>query len=199
MFITFEGIEGSGKSTHCEWTAKYLTENGLDVVLLREPGGTKIGELIRNILLDKDNVEMTVDCELLLYNAARVQLVSEIIKPALDSGKVVVCDRFFDSTVAYQCYGGQLDFQKVQALNTIASMRISPDFTVLLDSDVQRGLLRAGRGDRMELKSIDFHSRVRSGFLEIAESNPERFFVIDEMTIEEGREVLKRKLNEIIR
>ena len=197
MFITFEGIEGSGKSTHCKHAAEYIASKGYEVVLLREPGGTKISEQIRTVLLDKDNAEMCVECELLLYNAARVQLVYEVIAPAIKEGKVVVCDRFFDSTVAYQCFGGSLDKSITDTVNAFAAQTAMPMLTVLLDSDVERGLDRAGRGDRMELKSIEFHKRVRNGFLTIAKQNPDRFFCVDEMTIDEGKKIIERKLDEV--
>lgn len=195
-FITFEGIEGSGKSTHCRHAADYLRSKGFEVCLLREPGGTSISEQIRDILLDKENIAMSVECELLLYNAARAQLVSEVIRPAFERGEIVLCDRFFDSTVAYQCYGGNLDRQITDRVNLFAAQGMIPDLSFLLDSDVERGLERAGRGDRMELKSIDFHTRVRNGFLEITKAAPERFCCIDEMSIEEGRKLVEARLDE---
>lgn len=197
MFITFEGIEGSGKSTHCKHAVNYLQNKGLDVLVLREPGGTEIGEEIRTILLDKKNGAMSVECELLLYNAARAQIVSEVIVPALRQKKVVVCDRFYDSTIAYQCFGGKLDHAIAHTMNTFAAMGLIPDKTFLLDSNVARGLARAGRGDRMELKSLAFHKRVRKGFLQIAESARERFCVVKEMSIDAGRPIIERELDEL--
>jgi len=190
LFITFEGIEGSGKSTHCKQVAQFLKKRGHSVLRVREPGGTKIGEKIRTILLDKKHTRMTVEAELLLYNAARVQIVSEIIEPALKKGMIVLCDRFFDSTVAYQCYGGKLDKKITGAINRFASRGLNPDHTFLLDSDVKRGLERAGRGDRMELKSLAFHRRVRAGFLDLARANKKRFFLIKEMPIPARREII---------
>ncbi len=189
LFITFEGIEGSGKSTHAKFFCDYLNENGMDALLLREPGGTVTGEKIRDILLDKNNTGLIVEAELLLYNAARVQIVAERINPALKSGKVVICDRFADSTVAYQAYGGGLDVEIVKSINNFAALGVVPDFTVLLDSDVERGLERSGRGDRMELKPVSFHEKVRAGFLKLAENN-ERFFVVPEVSIDEGRNII---------
>mgnify|MGYP006292519859 FL=1 len=191
MFITFEGIEGSGKSTHCRLTERFLIERGHQVLRLREPGGTEISEKVRGIILDKAHVHMTVECELLLYNAARVQLVSEIILPALEKGTVVLCDRFYDSTVAYQCYGGELDQDIAVYINGFAARGIVPDLTFLLDSDAERGLNRSCRGDRMELKSLEFHQRVRRGFLTLAEHDPERVRVVEEMSIEEGTKIIQ--------
>jgi len=197
LFITFEGIEGSGKSTHCKYAVQYLKKKGCDVVVMREPGGTKIGEKIRSVLLDKKNSAMSVECELLLYNAARAQIVHEVIQPALKQKKIVVCDRFFDSTIAYQCFGGKLDQTIAERMNTFAAMGLTPDKTFLLDSNVERGLARAGRGDRMELKSLAFHKRVRKGFLHIVERNPKRFCLLQEMAIEKGRPLIERVLDEL--
>ncbi len=194
-FITFEGIEGSGKSTHCKNAACYLKKKGYTVKLIREPGGTLIGEKVRRLLLDKKHTAMSVEAELLLYNAARVQLIQEVILPVLKKGITVVCDRFYDSTVAYQCFGGGLDQKIVHTVNTFAACGIKPDMTFLLDSDVSRGLKRAGRGDRMELKSLAFHKRVRRGFLALAKKHPRRFVVVKEMPIEKGRMIIERKLD----
>jgi len=193
-FITFEGIEGSGKSSHCKLAEKFLKKRGHSVLRVREPGGTVIGEKVRKIILDKKHTQMTVECELLLYNAARVQIVSEVISPALQAGTIVLCDRFYDSTVAYQCFGGKLDPKITQTMNLFASLGVSPDHTFLLDSDVARGLDRAGRGDRMELKSLAFHKRVRKGFLTLAKQNPRRFFVIKEQPIDSGAQKIEALL-----
>ena len=194
-FITFEGIEGSGKSTHCKLAARYLKKKGYKVLVLREPGGTYIGEKIRSILLDTSNARMSVECELLLYNAARIQLVKNVIIPALQKGTVVLCDRFIDSTIAYQCFGGKLDRRIATQVNNFASMQCEPALTFLLDSNIRRGLRRARRSDRMELKSIAFHTRVRKGFLTIARRNAKRFCIIKECPIEEGRKIIERKLD----
>ena len=195
LFITFEGIEGSGKSTHCKHAAAYLKKKGCEVLLLREPGATKIGEKIRGLLLDKTHINMTVECELLLYNAARVQIVHEVIKPALKKGIIVICDRFYDSTIAYQCYGGKLDKKFATKVNMFAALGVKPDMTFLLDSNVERGLKRAGRGDRMELKSLAFHKRVRKGFLELAKVYSKRFHVVKEMPILDGKKTIEKILN----
>ena len=201
FLITFEGIEGSGKSTHCKHAAEYVRKKGYNVLAIREPGGTTIGEEIRRILLDKNNKEMSVEGELLLYNAARVQLVKEVIAPAIGQGTIIMCDRYTDSTLAYQCYGGKLDEEVVRVVNSIASCHIVPRITFLFDSDVDRGLKRAaersGKHDRMEEKSIRFHQRVRDGFLTLARKEPERLFIVDEMTIDEGKKIIEGKLDEI--
>ncbi len=193
-FITFEGIEGSGKSTQAKNAADYLKSEGFEVVLMREPGGTKIGEAIRDILLDKENVAMTPETELLLYNAARVQIVTELIRPHLEKGTIVICDRFVDSTIAYQAYAGGVDLGFTKTICSFASLSCLPDLTFLMDSDVERGLERCGRGDRMELKSLDFHQAVRDGFLKIAEASKERFCVVNEMPIADGKEFVITKL-----
>lgn len=194
-FLTFEGIEGSGKSTHAKHAAQYLKRKGHSVLLIREPGGTSISEKIRTILLDKKNTKMAVQTELLLYNAARAQLVSEVIKPALAKEKIVICDRFYDSTIAYQCFGGKLARASADRMNQFAAQGVRPFKTFLLDSDVERGLARAGRGDRMELKSLTFHKHVRKGFLKLAEQEKRRFFVIEEMPIPEGRRIIEKILD----
>ncbi len=194
-FITFEGIEGSGKTTHCKLAAKYIKQKGFKVLLLREPGGTRIGEKIRHILLDRGNINMSVECELLLYNAARIELVKNVIIPALKRGTIVLCDRFVDSTVAYQCFGGRLDRGMAERVNDFASMDLIPKITFLLESDVRRGLRRAGRSDRMELKSIAFHKRVQKGFLTLARENRSRFCIVKECPIEKGRKVIERRLD----
>jgi dTMP kinase len=197
IFITFEGIEGSGKSTHCKGVEAYLKKSGYSVLRVREPGGTVIGEKVRKVILDKTHTQMTVECELLLYNAARVQIVNEVIMPALREGNIVLCDRFVDSTIAYQCYGGKLDSTIVATINSFAACGLVPDHTFLLDSDVTRGLTRAGRGDRMELKSLAFHKRVRKGFLDLAKENPKRFSVIKEMSIDRGAREIEKILTQL--
>ncbi|MDP3013258.1 MAG: dTMP kinase [Candidatus Subteraquimicrobiales bacterium] len=181
LFITFEGIEGSGKSTQIELLGKYFSNKGYDVVLTREPGGTKIGDEIRKILLSPENKEMNEMVEALLYAASRVQLVSEIIEPALKSRKVILCDRYYDSSLAYQAYGRGIAFSVIEGINKPAVERAIPDITFFLDISVEEGLRRATVpfADRIESESLKFHNRVREGFLELARKNPERFVVID--------------------
>src|SRR3989338_4539555 len=158
-FITLEGPEGSGKSTQARLLCAYLKRRGLKVLHTREPGGTQIGEKIREILLDKKNSAMRDETELLLYLAARAQIVNEIIRPALKKGFIVVCDRFSDATVAYQGYGAGLNIELIEKFNKIATCRLAPRLTILLDIETEKGLKRAADRDRMEEKSVEFHKR----------------------------------------
>lgn len=184
VFITFEGGEGSGKSTHIKFLAGALRDRGLEVVMLREPGGTKIGEIIRDVVLDPALTDMDARTELFLYEAARAQLVAEVIKPALERKAVVLCDRFFDSTVAYQSYGRGLDRDFVEAANLFASDGIVPDRTIVMGgASVKDGLARAlhhsGFSDRLESAGDDFHGRVNAAFLRLVEQHPDRVRHID--------------------
>lgn len=180
-FISFEGIEGSGKSTQVQLLYEFLQKNGADVVRTEEPGGTQIGEQIRTILLDVEHRGMSPLTELLLYNASRAQHVQEVILPALNRGAIVITDRFTDSTVVYQGYGRGLDLQMIDSLDLIATGRLRPDITLLLDLDVKTGLQR-NRGiqktDRLELEAISFHERVRYGYRVLAAENPARITLI---------------------
>lgn len=189
MFITFEGIEGSGKSTQIKLLADHLQKHGRTVVLTREPGGTIISDQIRRVLLDSANQGMVPDCEQLLYWAARAQHIQELILPSLKSGKIVLCDRYVDSTVAYQGYGRGIDFKKIALLNDLVTQNLPIQKTFLFDLPVEEGLVRAFRRisrkvaqhkeDRFEKEEIKFHEKVRRGFLEIASHEPERFVIID--------------------
>lgn len=188
MFITFEGIEGVGKSTQVKALRVFLEAKGFEVVLLREPGGTLLSEKIRDILLSPDTGDIDPISELLLYSAARAELVSSVIEPALKTGKVVILDRYTDSTLAYQGYGRGLDLDFIENLNNKAAHGIKPDLTFLIDLPVEIGLKRAltnaaaeGRTgpDRLEGESLAFHGRVREGFLKIAENNPKRVKILD--------------------
>lgn len=180
LFITFEGMDGSGKSTQIEILKKRLEEKGQEVVFLREPGGTSISEKIREIILDKNNKEMTDVTEMLLYAAARAQLVKQVIKPALDEGKTVICDRFVDSSVAYQAYGRDLG-DAVATVNSYALAGIMPDLTILLRSDEDIGAkrIRDREKDRIEMEPSEFRSRVCEGYRAIEEQNPSRVLGID--------------------
>jgi dTMP kinase len=187
-FITFEGIEGCGKTTQMGLLARHLTARGHEVVMTREPGGCPIADKVREILLDAGNRAMAPLTELLLYAAARAQHIAEIVTPALASGRVVLCDRFTDATVAYQGYGRGLDRAVIDELNRLAAGDIRPDFTVLVDCPVEVGLGRAvarinssagAREERFELESLPFHRKVRDGYLKLAQAEPERFVVID--------------------
>ncbi|MDR1087735.1 MAG: dTMP kinase [Coriobacteriales bacterium] len=176
VFISFEGGEGVGKSTQIRLLAARLTQAGYEVCCLREPGGTGIGEQIRRILLDTSNTNMAPTTELLLYEAARAQLIHELIRPALDAGKVVLVDRFTDSTLAYQASARGLDRELVQNANTLGSEGLTPQRTVLLDQDMQTGLEKATQegADRLEAEGSGFHQKVHDGFEQLLRQYPER-------------------------
>jgi len=181
-FITIEGVEGCGKTTQVARLKDRLESLGHAVVVTREPGGTPIAEAIRGLLLDPANAAMSPTAELLLYEAARAQHVDERIRPALKSGCVVVCDRFADSTTAYQGAGRALPTETVRALHEIATRGTWPDMTIVIDVPVEEGLSRAARSnpkDRMEREPVAFHEQVRAGFLRLAEQEPERVMVVD--------------------
>ncbi|HAZ10248.1 MAG: dTMP kinase [Omnitrophica bacterium GWA2_41_15] len=179
LFITFEGPEGSGKTTHSKLLCGFLRKKGFKVLHTREPGGTLISEKIRKILLDPKNKGMDVGCEMLLYMAARAQIVKEKILPGLEQRKIVVCDRFTDATLAYQGYAGGMDLKVIDNIAGIVTKGLKPDMTFLLDIDARLGLLRAGRAkDRMERKSILYHNKVRNGYLSIAKKDPKRVKVL---------------------
>lgn len=185
LFITFEGGEGCGKSTQIKLLAQALQERGYSVLQLREPGGTAVGERVRDVLLAKENVAMDPVAELMLYEAARAQIVAELIRPALAEGKIVLCDRFYDSTIAYQGFGRGLDIQLIKSLNEAATGGLRPDLTLLLMIDPAEGLARAkgvtggdGEGDRIEAAGLEFHTRVQEGFAYMAQLEPERIAVV---------------------
>jgi dTMP kinase len=186
MFITFEGIDCSGKSTQATLLAKRLEQSGHRVVLLREPGGTTISEQVRSILLDNKHKEMDRITEFLLFSASRAQLVKEVILPALHEDKTVVCDRFYDSSTAYQGWGRGINIEDVKRINHFATLGTVPDITFLIDippsESLRRKRLMSGSTvDRMEGSGLAFYEQVRNGYLAIAESEPERFFLIDGM------------------
>lgn len=181
-FITVEGIDGVGKSTQAALIEAVLDSAGYDVLRLREPGGVKISEQIRAILLDPANAEMGDVCELLLYEAARAQLVHQVIRPALAAGKTVVCDRFYDSTTAYQAFADGLDRNMVSQANELAVDGCRPDLTLVFDLPVEDALRRrSGREaeDRLELKGLEFQERVAAGFRAVAADEPDRVRLID--------------------
>jgi dTMP kinase len=181
-FITFEGGEGTGKSSQLAVLRAALCAGGRAVVETQEPGGTTIGREIRGILLNPARTGMTAVAELLLYEASRAQLVGEVIRPALARGEVVLCDRFTDSTVAYQGYGRGLELDIIESLNRLVSGGLRPDCTFLLDLDPAAGLARVRQRtpeDRMEAEVLEFHRRVREGFLAIARREPDRVVVLD--------------------
>lgn len=182
VFVTFEGGDGVGKSTHIRYVANELRLAGREVVCLREPGGTGIGESLRAMVLDPDNGEISSEAELLMYEAARAQLVREVIRPALERGAVVLCDRFSDSTIAYQAYGRGLPLDFVRRANAFATGGIVPDRTILLVlGNTRKSLARAtgaGAGDRMEQAGEVFHSRVNRAFLKLAKRDPKRIRIV---------------------
>lgn len=203
MFITFEGIDGSGKSTQVRLLAEEFKRMGRDVVITREPGGTCISEIIRGILLDRENVEMTKETELLLYAASRAQHMGEVILPALKGGKMVICERFVDSTLAYQGYGCGIDLDLIETVNHIATNGLKPELTILLDVEVEDGLKRVAamhgndRVDRIESRDKEFYNRVRDGYLTIASREPGRVKVID--SSERPPNILQGKILEVIK
>jgi len=180
-FITFEGGEGSGKSVQARALYRKLCRLSIPVLRIHEPGSTPLGEKLSKLLKHGDNITISPLGELFLFNASRAQLVSEIIRPALEAGKVVVCDRFDDSTVAYQGYGRGLNIEQILTLNRIATGGLIPDLTVLIDIPVIEGLARKrhAAADRFEREEIAFHERVRKGYLSLAKAEPRRFMVID--------------------
>ena len=179
LFITFEGGDGCGKTTQIKLLDKYLREKGYETVLTREPGAKGLGEKIREILLNYDG-DVSPRCESFLFLADRAQNIGCIVKPALAEGKIVICDRHTDSSVAYQGYGRGLDIEGIKELNSIATDGLVPDLTIVLDVDVETSQARVGtEKDRMESAGVEFFERVRQGYLEIAKKEPERVKVID--------------------
>ncbi len=182
LFITFEGPEGSGKSTQLALLAQWLRDQGYEVLTTREPGGTRIGETIRSLLHDIRFTEMHPRAEILLYSASRAQLVEEVIRPALEAGKVVLCDRYADSTYAYQGYGRGLSLDQLREITDFATGGLRPDLTLYLDLVPEIGLARKVAGktemNRLDRERIDFHRRVRAGYLELAGEEPERWRII---------------------
>jgi dTMP kinase len=182
MFITLEGPEGSGKTSHIPYLVEYLREKGHTVFPTREPGGTSIGEQIREVIHDLKNVEMHPRAETLLYQAARAQIVEQVIKPRLNAGEIVLSDRYYDSTIAYQGYGHQQDLEQVRALVKYATGGLTPDLTILLDVDVEEGLRRKKKENewnRLDAYTVEFHQRVRAGYAEMVKVEPQRWVVID--------------------
>ena len=187
-FITFEGVEGCGKTTQIKLLGEHLKSLGYRVVLTREPGGCPIADKIRAILLDAENCGMLPLAELLLYAAARAQHVAEVIIPAINSGCVVLCDRFTDATIAYQSAGRGIDLNTINILNQLACQSVKPDLTILIDCDAETGVKRARqriesvsgpREERFELEAMEFHHRVREGYLALAKQEAQRFLLVD--------------------
>ena len=204
LFITFEGLDGSGKTTQIELLNNYLKSKGFDVVTTIEPGGTEIGGKIRNILLDNENLDMSHKAETLLFLASRAELVSDVIVPALREGKIVICDRFFDSTVVYQGIARGLGEKKILDMSLWATGGIVPDITFLLSVKVSRGKKRmdtvSKKRDRIELEKDNFKKKIYKGYLDIAGKNKDRIVVIDgEKSIESIFEEIKSKVCEYLK
>ena len=207
MFITLEGPDGSGKTSHIKPLAEWLEAQGYRVHTAREPGGTAIGEQIRAVLHDLKNTEMHPHTETLLYQAARAQIVEQVFRPKLAEGWIVLCDRYADSTLAYQGYGHKQDLQAVRTLVRYATGGLTPDLTLLLDVDAETGLKRSsqrhsdgGEWNRLDAYQLDFHRRVREGYLELARQEPGRWVVVDasrgwDEVQEELRKVVEKHLH----
>ena len=193
LFITLEGADGCGKTTQLNLLKEYLTSRGYEIVVTREPGGKGLGEKLREILLNYDG-EVSDRCEAFLYLADRAQNIDTIIKPAINSGKIVLSDRHTDSSVAYQGYGREQNIDNINMLNELAVNGVHPDLTIVFDIDTETSMARVGaEKDRLESAGIEFHKRVRNGYLEIAKKNPQRIKVVDaSQTIEDvQRDVIK--------
>jgi dTMP kinase len=195
-FITFEGSEGCGKSTQSRMLYDYLKSEGKKVIYLREPGATKVSEKIRDILLDAKNDLMLPECEMLLYMAARSQIVGEIIKPRLEKGFIVICDRFLDSTIAYQGYGLGMDVGFIKRVGKFATLNLKPNLTIFLDLPVSSGLVhRDGNKDRIEKRSLAYHLRVRKGYLSLAHQEAKRIKIVK---VEKSKELTQSKVRELV-
>jgi dTMP kinase len=202
MFVTFEGPEGGGKTTQIRLLAEWLAERGCDVLTTREPGGTRIGNAIRDVLLNPDHVEMRSEAEILLFSAARAQLVGQVIRPQLDRGGVVLSDRFADSTFAYQGYGRRLDLGALRMITSFATGGLRPDLTICLDLPVAEGLRRKLGGvewNRMEREEQDFHERVRAGYLALASAAGERWLVVDAtQSVEQVQAIIRARVRQLL-
>jgi dTMP kinase len=197
-FITLEGPDGGGKSLQAELLRDHLQSLGHAVVLTREPGGTDIGDQIRKVLMLLENKAMDPRTEFLLFSASRAQLVNQFIRPQLEAGKIVICDRFFDSSLAYQGYGQGLDLVMLRRVTEFATGGLVPDLTLLLDLDAENGLRRresGGNWNRLDAYDLEFHRRVRNGYLELASLEPERWVVIDGSP---GREIVKTAVQQAV-
>jgi dTMP kinase len=198
FFISIEGPDGSGKTTQARLLADHLAGAGHDVLLAREPGGTPIGDQVRQVLFALDNKGMSAETEFLLFSASRAQLVREVLRPHLARGGLVLCDRFADSSLAYQGYGHGLDLEMVRAVTRLATGGLTPDFTLLLDLPAEHGLARrrhGGRWNRLDDYDLQFHQRVRQAFLELAAAEPDRWATVDAGP---AQEQVQRELQQIV-
>jgi dTMP kinase len=198
MFITLEGPEGSGKTSQLPALAQYLRDAGYEVVVTREPGGTAVGDQIREVLMNLKNVAIVPRTEILLFLAARAQHVEEIIRPALKAGKIVLCDRFGESTLAYQGYGHRTDLETLRALLDFSTGGLKPDLVLLLDIPVKAGLERKreiSEWNRLDAYEQAFHERVRKGYIDLAKAEPERWWIIDAT---ETKEKVQQRMRQAI-
>lgn len=202
MLITFEGIEGSGKTTQIELLCDYLKKKGYSTIQTREPGGTLFGEALRAVLLQK-GMEVLPLSELLVFMAMRAQHVEEIILPALQDGKVVICDRFVDATYAYQGYGRKIDLGVIETLNRLVTKGIRPNLTILLNVSAERGLKRKAASatmDRIEEENISFHQKIKKAYEKLAKEDPKRFFVVDgSLKIDAIHKVVREKVSNVLK
>jgi dTMP kinase len=202
-FITFEGPEGSGKSTQLRLLSSWLIAHGIEPLITREPGGTRISEQVRAVLHNPDHTEMTAETEILLYSAARAQHVAQVIRPALESGKIVLCDRFYDSTYAYQGYGRGLSLEALRQITTFATRGLVPDLSLYLDVPPEVGLRRRETGgeemNRLDRETLAFHQRVREGYLALLRVEPDRWRTIDATgAIDEVQAAVRAAVAEVI-
>jgi len=203
--ITFEGIDGSGKSTQIQMLEHEFNKLGVEYKTFREPGGTELSEKIREILLDKENIELISTAESLLFAAARAQLTAEQIKPAIEKGEFVICDRFTDSTIAYQGYGRGLDIKQLEEINYIATAGLTPDITFILDISPEAAAVRmeAEASDRMEETGVGFFTRIRGGYSQIKDQNPNRYRLINgeqspENVFKDIKEIIVKQFEEVL-
>ena len=201
LLISFEGIDGSGKSTQCKMLYHELLDRGYVVHLYREPGGTAISEKVRNILLDRQHMEMSPITEMLLYFSSRNQLISEKVIPALEKGEIVLLDRFVDSTIAYQGYGRDLSLESIRKVAEVAIGDLSPDLTILVDTPLDTAETRMDDRelDRLEAENTDFKRRTRQGYLKLVDADPHRFLLLDgRETIESLRSQVSHRVNQLL-
>lgn len=202
LFITFEGCEGCGKSTQAKLLFDWLKSSNMPALMTQEPGGTPLGEKIRDILITRSHFDISPATELLLFSACRFQLVADVIKPALESGKVVICDRFTDSTIVYQGYGRGLDLKSIECVNQMATSGLRPDITVLLDTEPGLGLGRKHNSseDRFEAEDIAFHIKIREGYLELARNAPDRWLVVESaQSIERIKRIIQDQITPMLK
>ncbi len=202
LFVTFEGPEGSGKTTQVQLLTEYMKEQGYPVLCTREPGGTEISEQIRQLILSKRNQAISDETEALLYSAARAQIIAELIRPALDAGRIVLSDRYADSTLAYQGYGLGLNLDALRAITRFATGGLVPDRTFFIDVPVEFGLRRKRRGEtnRLDDKSVAYHERVRAGYFEMIKAEPQRWTVIDgTRPVDQVQRDLREQMGQVLR